>query len=643
MRITLCELKKIMYYQKGLFYIILFFIVSVALLIVNDCAYNNKIEIYKDEYNYYMDVIKGKMNEKKVKYLENEADKIARANFDLTQLYNQYYSGEVSKMEFEKQENILNDIVENQNGFEEIFKDYLYVSENAENRYFLYSNGWNGLLSNENLEIILFIIILLLVTNVFCYEYKNEMDVIALTSKKGSISYTFIKVLLTLLIVFIICVFSFAIKYFFYEMKYGLPNGNYPIQSIYLFRESTKNITLIKTFLYMHIMKLFGYLFFSVVILFISINVKKYLTTVFLSTGLILIPYIGLRELYIYYFQPLGLILGVGYFKGIEYERNVYDDEKTVIFNEFSQQSIILIIAISTLVILFMFYILYIKNENKWNLKNSLIFKRIKKTKVTLFALALIVLSGCKASNFEENNIIYNFNERLKYENDKYYIDFKDNESEFVFLNKKTNNKEKLIRNPLDKYVDYETCLFGNEDYVYYAKRDLEYTPVLKEKTLLRGSSSMYNFSIIEINTNTFDEKVIFEKNIGKHRGGILKRDDRKWNFLRSIGGFFLDSNNIYIIDSDGVRIINRKTSSTKLIVDIPMNHNIAFNGRYIYYIGDRFILSRYDIINETHTQVDDVITEDFTLYKDRIEFFNKLDNDNLYYYDINTGELRKK
>ncbi|WZL80214.1 hypothetical protein QBE53_10385 [Vallitaleaceae bacterium 9-2] len=125
----------------------------------------------------------------------------------------------------------------------------------------------------------------------------------------------------------------------------------------------------------------------------------------------------------------------------------------------------------------------------------------------------------------------------------------------------------------------------------------------------------------MQVNMQTFEETVIFEKNLGRNRSGILKEENKKWGFMRGIDGFFLDKDTIYIIDTDAVRMIDRMTSKITAIGDINTVYNIAFDGQYIYYIGDRYRLSKYDVNTQEKSSVDDIITEDFRLNEGRIEY----------------------
>ncbi len=208
MRLILAELKKMMYYQHGLIYILGFLILSLFGLFITDSAYNDRIELYQDEYNYYLDQVKGRLTDEKEALLEDEAKQMAQVEVQLTQLYNTYYKGDISEEEFEQKRTDWEKILKNEQGFEEIFQQYLYVAENPENRFFIYPNGWYGLFDVKYSELFLFIVIVLLITRFYAYDYQYEMENIEMTTRKGSrLSYV-VRFLIATTTVVILCVCS---------------------------------------------------------------------------------------------------------------------------------------------------------------------------------------------------------------------------------------------------------------------------------------------------------------------------------------------------------------------------------------------------------------------------------------------------
>lgn len=165
------EVKKIMLCQRGLFYIALVLLFGTVWLVLSDNPYDSAMEQYKNEYEWYLEKVNGYCTEESSLYLEQEAERIAKAKERQNSILENYYDGKISESEYKKESQEMEKILERQNGFEVIYQQYLYICENAGNRCFLQTNGWTGLLGKGTLNFILFLGILLIVTPVFCSEY----------------------------------------------------------------------------------------------------------------------------------------------------------------------------------------------------------------------------------------------------------------------------------------------------------------------------------------------------------------------------------------------------------------------------------------------------------------------------------------
>ena len=130
-----------------------------------------------------------------------------------------------------------------------MFEQYNGIQESKENRWFLYTNGWDGLLSHDSLNLLFFLLLLLLITPVFCQEYESGMNELIMTEPIGAKHHALHKVVLVVLAVCALCLLDNGMRFLFYDLKYGLPHGNYPLQSLSYFAKSTRRATLIGAFL----------------------------------------------------------------------------------------------------------------------------------------------------------------------------------------------------------------------------------------------------------------------------------------------------------------------------------------------------------------------------------------------------------
>ncbi|MDE6892920.1 MAG: ABC transporter permease, partial [Lachnospiraceae bacterium] len=293
------EVKKIMRCQRGLFYTALVFLLGTVWLAVSDSPTDNAMEQYKNEYDWYLEKVNGYCSDEASLYLEQEAVRIAKAKEKQSTLLENYYDGKISESEYKKENREIERVLEHQNGFEVIYQQYLYICENVGNRFFLQTNGWMGLLGKGTLNFILFSGILLLVTPVFCSEYSCQMDALLLTAREGRKSALY-KLLIMIAVVLFLSLGISLIEYGFYRFKYGLPDGDYPIQSIRYFADCSKGISLLEGYVYIGLLRMFGGVFLTILLMLISVLAKRYAVTLLTGAASVIIPYIGLSKTGVY-------------------------------------------------------------------------------------------------------------------------------------------------------------------------------------------------------------------------------------------------------------------------------------------------------------------------------------------------------
>ncbi len=628
------EVKKMYIFQKGLIFIGLFILMHFIILYALDKPVNSHVEDNLTQYSFYLEKVRGHLSSQTEQFLQEESHLLNEAKVDTDKLYDSYYNGNLTERAFIQERSKLEEILKNQAGFDAIFEQYIYIREKPDERYFLNTNGWNALLGSENLDYFAVILILLLVTPIFCQEFENSMDSLTLTMKKGGRTHAVCKILLVFISIIIICIISFGLTYLFYDIKYGLQNGNYPLQSLSFFSTSTKKLTLIHTYIYICLFKLFGYISFSVLIMFLSVCMKKYALTLFTSVAVIFLPYIGLdiSAIKYVYTGPLGFMIATGFFRGSQYKTDRFTDEIQEIFKEIPVSCMLIsFFALFCLVIFMIFMILKLRS-NEWQRPKR---KNLPETFILSSVLFLVTIgiTGCKQQSHYD---VYNYSSHMSFQNDQYhfYVDDSDlNNTRLVYKNLETGEIHDLVKTPMQSSTKMERTLYGNGNYIYYIKYHIN-------KSELKDYVD--RAAIIEVDTRNFNEKVIFERNTNLEKKLLMGtiRLNNKDVVLQNIGSFFLNKKNIYIIGSD-VRQVNRVTGKTK-ILDIPTNANIAYNGKRIYYIGDRYQLSYYDTEDETNGIVPEIITTKFYLDDTRVLFLNRFDQKKLYILNLQNNSLKK-
>ena len=97
------EIRKMFWHQKGLWLILLYFVLSIAGLLLFDMPTNPEIEQNREAYDHYLQQVEGKCTKETESFLSGEADRIAKANSRLQNLYDDYSDGKLTEKEFTSQ------------------------------------------------------------------------------------------------------------------------------------------------------------------------------------------------------------------------------------------------------------------------------------------------------------------------------------------------------------------------------------------------------------------------------------------------------------------------------------------------------------------------------------------------------------
>lgn len=639
------EWKKMLFYQKGLYFISLFFVLSMATLLIFDTPKNPEIEMNSEPYAFYLNQVKGALTDETERFFKTEAKRISEANVALERAYNDYYDGKISENELLKIASPLEEIVKNESGFKVIFDQYTYIRENPDNRYFLSANGWNGLLSTDRLDLLFLLLLLVLVTPVFCAEFASEMDSLHLTVKKGTRVHAVSKVVLVFMTVIVLCFLISLLRYGFFHIKYGLENGDYPLQSLSYFGTSTKNSTLFSTFIWVTVFKIFGNLSFSVLIMLFSVWTKKYALTLFSSTAVILLPYVGLSMESTKYFLPgpLAFMIATGFFRGSEAEYNIVTDQMDVTFEEISMLTVLILFVITLCLNIGAMIVIMIRHTNVWSVKKRRGGGLKSLSMMVILCLTVITLAGCTSTQNMKDVDIYNYSSRQSFENEQYrfYVDETDlDDMKLVFEDKQTGKMNHLIRNPMQSLTKVETSIYGNGPFVYYIKQEFDKLRGFAYRNEERG-----RFFVIEVDTRTFDERIFFEKNMNSNEDHFLgphSADSADSGFYFAIDSFFLDEKSIYFIVQNEIRRVNRRTGKSNVIIRAPLLTSVAFNGQHIYYFNEKYQVVQYDTKTDSETVLPDIITTHFILTETELLFLNRKDQYKIYAMSLDDFATRK-
>lgn len=653
MALWIYEMKKLFLYQKGLLFISLYFVLSIAALLAWDTPGNPEIKMNYESYAYYLDQVRGALSEEKELFLAQESKRISEANIALEKTYADYYDGNISEKELLAFSAPLQETVKNESGFKIIFDQYTYIRENPDNRYFLSTNGWSGLLSSDRLDLLFLFLLLVLITPVFGAEFSSEMDAMHLTVQKGTRVQAAVKVVLVLATVVLLCLLTSLLSYGYYHITYGLLNGDYPLQSLSFYESSTKNISLFSAFLWLSALKTCGYGCLAMLIMLLSVWTKRYALTLFSSTAAVILPYFGSDSESFRYLVPgpLGFMIPAGFFRGNAYEYNVVTEQMDATFQEIPTGMMFILLAVTLCISAGAAVVIILRHTNGWSInRRSGRLKALSKSSLLksfrlllVFCLAVPALAGCASPPQTENHDPYNYSSRQSFENEQYrfYVDETDlDDIKLVFQDKQTGQVKKLNRDPMPRLAKTGTFMYGNGPYVYYMKHDYE---------KMRGFSHRFEervkVSIVEIDTATFHERIIFEKNLNSNKDrflGLHREDRDDPNYYSGIDSFFLDEERIYFVAQDEIRQVHRLTGKSKVIIRLPSFRSVSYDGRYIYYLNEQYQIVKYDTDTSSEQAMPGIITTYFILTDTELLFLNRKDKYRIYALDLSDTTIRK-
>ncbi|MEH2938851.1 hypothetical protein [Lawsonibacter sp. JLR.KK007] len=618
------EWKKLMVMQRGLLYILAALLISTVWLAAADRPQNSAMEEYREEYEWYLERLDGAYTEEKAAWLEREAQAITEARSARSRSQESYYSGQITAEQYERQTAEAGTVLAHEHGFEAVYRQYLYICENTSNRYFLNTNGWAGLFSAQTLDFPLFLVILILAAAVFCSEYSCQMDALLRTatqSRKSARS----KAVMTLCAVFALCGGLALIRFAFFGIKYGLPHGEYPVQSIASFGGSTKHISLLAAYLIVTVLRCFGSVYLAALLLFTSVLVKKYALTVVIGVASTLIPYIGLSRQMCYRLPlPLPFLLATGFLEGTSSVEDSLTGDPLVTFSERSPQALLALLGLSAVCCALMVGWVLRQNTNCWQSGR----KHVRGCgAAALCLLVLLSLSGCSAAD-SANGI---FNSSSQSVSETYRVSCDDQTRTYVLENRATGALTDLALSPLfGAFSDGESikAVYMDAPYIYYmASRTEQYVDRVGSY-----NSTATQVSIVQLDTETFEERVIFEKitDSGRSLLGIDYTVGDTWMFLQYCYGFFLNDDSLFFITNDGITEVSRTVQRTQ-VLDIPTRGNIAFDGRTIYFINEHSLLTAYDTKTRKTRPFRNAVAYDFCLTGQGLYFINRMDSDRVY------------
>ena len=600
----LYEWKKSLLYRKGLLLIAVFLIAELLSLFLFTKPYDKDLEANRTVYDRYLQQVEGPLTPENRAWLEEQMLRLDTANIKLEQLKSDYYTGAMDETEFREKFDLLAAENDDYPGFSKLYTQYIYVRE-TDQRFFLYTGGWEVLLGDWEPDYLFLLLLIFLLTPIFCQEYGNQMDQILLTQRKSAKYIWQTKVAMALMVTAILTAVLQLFDLAYCAFRFGLPHWSYSLQSLYSFGSVQKELTLWQAFLLQFALKEFGYLYVALLLLCISVVVKKYAHALMAGIVLLPIPFLTVNSnaTFLRIPGPWALTIGSIYLGGGE--------------NEVTWNQLGLILAASAAVCLVLILCIHLKNINHH-------VKR-KPAKVMAGMLALVLLlSGC--GNRTEA-VIYNSSTSGCYESDT-HIYMVTGSGIALLIDKQTGEASTF---PTDAFQNETVAV--NRGF-YYEDGEVYYLKTNRQYRSSNAAGPVDNYSLVALNVDTLAERTVYCWNLSSNWFfGLLDRESQEPNPF-GICTFFLHGNNLYYDQNSVFYVMDLQNGKYEEYLTLPGGAYFAYDGNHLYYPDRYNRLVKHDLDTREEEVMEDVVASKFAVMEEGIYFLNIRDHNTLYYWD---------
>lgn len=573
-------------------------------------AVDYKMELYRDAYLNHMEVLAGELNDEKSAYIQETNDEINALLGNDTAVA-EYQRGEITEAEFNERYRLRSAGSQMQDEFSVVNERYQSVLQNPERVYFIYSNGWVGLIGNENLDFVLLILIMLLIVPIICNEYTSDMYPILRTTPNGGGRLFAAKFLVGIVTAMLCAVLFFAEEFAYFSLQLGLPDGSFPLQSLPPFADSPYRISIFGAALLTLANRCLGLMLLTALLICLSALFKRALSAIFLGTVSVLLPFFLFSESVLKYRfpTPLGFLLSCGFLKG-RYAVSPNAQEYVTI----TPKQYLATVCVSVGIMLLLFAIGLLAYTGVRHVR--------KRTKAVLPMLLVMTMlfTGCtgqatSAPDFE--GIVF---DQWRYQPANAEFSVSRDADNMAYIHYKNGDPpQPLIRDCFTDTSDFSlaTLTYVDGDTIYYLNQ-----------------YETYHYEIVALDSRDFSQQRVHEvawsDNIEEMDqlfglGRYIPRPKQPDEYVDS---FFVHDEQLFLSKSGGIFWYDLRTDSEICIYD-KRAHTFACADGAIYYTDEVLDVYRYDIAAK--------ITEKLPIGK--IELFYTT-ADGLYCKDLLDGKF---
>lgn len=291
MEILKFEFNKLLKNNRGCIIIPIVLIIMLVISILFSYSTNQNLEVYKEEYFKIVSEYEllGPVTNKSQQRLEKLIEKCNKAESDFDGLFYRYQLGEINSSEYQNKALKLSKTTNLKSIIKTIELQFDYAKENPNNRYIMYTNGWD-LVTSRNFDVMFLMLSILIVTICFYGDNDGGMKSFILTCNQGKIKLPITKLIVSEITVCFSYILHTFVYYIYIIQKYGLPNGNYPIQSLQMYSDYAGNSSLVLSNIKIFVIRLSALMVCTVFVFLCFIVINSSIGAISVSTALFILP-----------------------------------------------------------------------------------------------------------------------------------------------------------------------------------------------------------------------------------------------------------------------------------------------------------------------------------------------------------------
>ena len=455
-----------------------------------------------------------------------------------------------------------------------------------------YTNGWSVLLNNHSSTLFLLLLLGLLITPVIPAEYRTEMLPFLFTTKKGKNNLFASKLIAVLLSAIGSLLMIELSELVCIAVRYGLPNGLFPVQSVQQFEDCPWNLTALNAYAVRLLLRVLGVCYLSILLYILTIWMKRTVPALIAGFGITLLPLGVFGETKKIFTLPIPL----GLLRAAEYLQGKCTIRQTQI--ELTRGEILFAVLFSCLIMIM--------------LSVCSMFPFYLRRKKTIFVLLCIPLVSCgsvslKADYYFDHSIL------MRHQADSEYRLSLNTDNLLTVSGPGIDGEAPLLHN---MFPSGNTVLFPAyyTEGSYAFRLETEYGNTAENATILTDR-------VIRTNLEDFSETLLYEETLtGKQHDSLLGLDQYLplgFGQTDSAQQFAVNGDYIVLISFNGIYLSEKGKHRLMLAEGETLEWEIC--GNRLYFISEDYLLHSIDLTHGQSATVSDVPVNALTVSEQEV------------------------